>query len=129
MGTRGRRQPVASLNAAYLSNCRCSAYFHGTLGREVGALGHVIKHVTSGGEHVRTFLSSRHDWTLHHEVDDVRTGVTPSPASERSKLCPPTRIKCSTSCMVRNLSNARIQGSRWRTRGAYCDARVPHVQR
>mmetsp|Transcript_5039 Transcript_5039/g.12982 ORF Transcript_5039/g.12982 Transcript_5039/m.12982 type:complete len:331 (+) Transcript_5039:526-1518(+) len=65
--------------------------------------------------------SSRHDGTLHQEVELVRTGVTPSPASERSKLCPPLLTIASTSSSERKLSKATTHGSRRSTR-APCSA-------
>ena len=63
--------------------------------------------------------SSRHAGTLHHEVELVRTGVTPSPASERSKLCPPCATTWSASASVRKEAKWTIHGSRETTDGPY----------
>ena len=59
--------------------------------------------------------SARQCSTLHHDVALVRTGVTPSPARLRSKLCPAVLIRWSVSSIVRKSSNCKIHGSRCST--------------
>lgn len=60
-----------------------------------------------------------HSRTLHQLVELVRTGVTPSPARLRSKLCPPTLISSAASSRERNRSKISTHGSRLSTVGSY----------
>mmetsp|Transcript_51824 Transcript_51824/g.91484 ORF Transcript_51824/g.91484 Transcript_51824/m.91484 type:complete len:247 (-) Transcript_51824:22-762(-) len=60
--------------------------------------------------------------TLHQDVALVRTAETPSPASERSKWCPPFSMRARTSCSRRKSSTTTTHGAggRERTRSWKC---------
>ena len=53
--------------------------------------------------------SRKHPSTLHHDVDEVRTGVTPSPL-RRSKLCPAVLMRWSASQSSRSDQSTGSKG-------------------
>ena len=61
-----------------------------------------------------------HSFFEHQHWNDVRTGESTSPASERSKRAPAVEMTWSTSSCERNSSKYRTHGSRCSTDGLYC---------